>query len=168
MTFFCREFSQPVFLNRLAKGKQLLGETKRFAFLRPAPVRKSASKSAVKSWRIGNQVFSTDLKKRSRLLRSVVFSLISTSWRKRRVKFYNLQPKAKNRHGLYKTIVFNRYRPDCLSKLLEKLVSFVRYRYCGKMWRRQSTTEILKRRENFKRSDIRNKIYKKPVSASQL
>jgi len=36
----CREFSQPVFLNRLAKGKQLLGETKRFVFLRAAPVRK--------------------------------------------------------------------------------------------------------------------------------
>ena len=36
----CRELSQPVFLNRLAKGKQLLGETKRFVFLRAAPVRK--------------------------------------------------------------------------------------------------------------------------------
>ena len=36
------------------------------------------------------------------------------------------------------------------------------------MWRRQSTTEILERKENFKRSDIKNKIYKKSVSASQL
>ena len=36
------------------------------------------------------------------------------------------------------------------------------------MWRRQSTTEILERKEKFKRSDIKNKIYKKPVSASQL
>ena len=35
-----QEFSQPLFLNRLAKGKQLLGETKRFVFLRAAPVRK--------------------------------------------------------------------------------------------------------------------------------
>ena len=35
-----RKFSQPLFLNRLAKGKQLLGETKRFVFLRAAPVRK--------------------------------------------------------------------------------------------------------------------------------
>ena len=40
--------------------------------------------------------------------------------------------------------------------------------YRGKMWRRQSTTQILERKENFKRSDIKNKIYKKPVSASQL
>ena len=35
----------------------------------------------------------------------------------------------------------------------------------GKMWRRQSTTEILKRMENFKRSGIKNKIYKKPGNA---
>ena len=36
------------------------------------------------------------------------------------------------------------------------------------MWRRKSTTEILKRKENFKRSDIKKKIYKNPASASQL
>ena len=58
------------------------------------------------------------------------------------------------------------YLLEFLTKLVQKPASFVRYR--GKMWRRQSTTEILERKENFKRSDIKNKIYKKPVSASQL
>ena len=38
----------------------------------------------------------------------------------------------------------------------------------GKMWLRQSATEILKQKENFKRSGVKNKIYKKPVSASEL
>ena len=57
---------------------------------------------------------------------------------------------------------------EFLTKLVLKLASFVRYRYRGKMGRRQSTTEILKQKENFKRSDIKNKIDKKLVSASQL
>ena len=65
-----------------------------------------------------------------------------------------------------KKMVFKIYWLEFLAKLVQKPASFVRY--CGKMWRRQSTTEILKRKENFKRSDIKNKIYKKPVSASQL
>ena len=38
----------------------------------------------------------------------------------------------------------------------------------GKMWRRQSTTEMLKREENFKRSGIKTRSTKKPVSALQL
>ena len=64
--------------------------------------------------------------------------------------------------------VFKTYLPEFLSKLVEKLASFMLYRCCGEICRRQSTTEILRRKENFKRSDIKNKIYKKPVSASQL
>ena len=58
------------------------------------------------------------------------------------------------------------YLLEFLTKLVQKPASCVRYR--GKMWRRQSTTEILERKENFKRSDIKNKIYRKPASASQL
>ena len=55
-------------------------------------------------------------------------------------------------------MVFKIYLPEFLSKLIEKLALFVRYRCCGEMCRRQSTTEILRRNENFKRSDIKNKI----------
>ena len=38
----------------------------------------------------------------------------------------------------------------------------------GNMWRRQSTTEMLKRNENFKRSGVKTRSTKKPVSALQL
>ena len=65
-------------------------------------------------------------------------------------------------------MVFKIYLPEFLSKLVAKLASFVRYQCCGEMCRRQSTTEILRRNENFKLSDIKNKIFRKPVSASQL
>ena len=36
------------------------------------------------------------------------------------------------------------------------------------MWRRELKNEILKRKENFKRSIVKEKICKKLVSASQL
>ena len=75
---------------------------------------------------------------------------------------------AKHRRVLYsyKKLYSRYYLLEFLTKLVQKPASFVPYR--GKMWRRQSTTEILERKENFKRSDIKNKSYKKPVSASQL
>lgn len=38
----------------------------------------------------------------------------------------------------------------------------------GNMWRRQSTTEMLKRKGNFKRSGVKTRSTKKPVSALQL
>ena len=38
----------------------------------------------------------------------------------------------------------------------------------GNMWRRQSTTEMLKRKGNFKRSGVETRSTKKPVSALQL
>ena len=56
----------------------------------------------------------------------------------------------------------------CGNFFLILLISLPTTKQLGKMWRPQSTNEILKRRENFKRSDIKSKIYKKPVSASQL
>ena len=38
----------------------------------------------------------------------------------------------------------------------------------GKMWRRKSTTEMFKGKEYFKRSSIKKKDLKKPLSALQL
>ena len=88
---------------------------------------------------------------------------------KENFKCYGINTRpAKHRRVLYsyKKIVFKIYLLEFRTKLVQKPASFVPY--SGKMWRRQSTTEILERKENFKRSDIKNKIYKKPVSASQL
>ena len=56
----------------------------------------------------------------------------------------------------------------CGNFFLILFISLPTTKQLGKMWCRQSTNEILKRRENFKRSDIKSKIYKKTVSASQL
>ena len=88
--------------------------------------------------------------------------------RKENFKCYSIETRpAKDRQQLYnyKKIIFKIYWLEFLSKLVQKPASFVRYR--GKMWRRQSTTEILERKENFKRSDIKNKLvlhsYKKNV-----
>ena len=49
-----------------------------------------------------------------------------------------------------------------------QLISLPTTRELRKMRHRQSTTEILKQREILKRFKIKNKIYKKPVSDSQL
>ena len=38
----------------------------------------------------------------------------------------------------------------------------------GNMWRRQSTTEMLKQKGNFKRSGVKTRSTEKPVSTLQL
>ena len=67
---------------------------------------------------------------------------------------------------LLQKIVFKICWLEFLSKLAAKLITFVRYKYHGKMW--QSTTEILKQKENSKRDIIWNKVYKKAVCAPRL
>ena len=116
---------------------------------------------------------------------------VRKEWNPFKVRCQDLANRKQDKSHFYFNLA-ERAAPHNVQSLAKRKVKvqnteFLRQRFCGensyvllislhssrpncKMWHRQSTTEILKRKENFKRSDIKNKIYKKKktASASQL
>jgi len=80
-------------------------------------------------------------------------TFISNLWRKQHLTSYNLQKiKKRAKYGVFKT-------KELMEKLFHSMniLDFSATIQLGDMWRRQSTTEMLKRKGKFKRSGVRNR-----------